>query len=159
MQEQSPHERTGTDVMNWTTVVFLVVFVLLLPFCALSTGYEEGPAVMGRIITEAQQTGILWVNGGAVLLVTTILLFPLSLLSLVLFGKALVGYQQKKRPEKKTPVVWAGILCGVTIFLLGSSLYLFGFACVDDGSFNGNGSCGLPVRPGVVVPTPVPSTP
>lgn len=157
MQEQSlmrPSVLTDYGkVRNIITAVCLGLSLPLMAWLVLSTGYEEGPSIMWGLVSDALKSGVLYINDGT-LFFTLLLYFPLGIWSFVSFMLSLLNYRWGKPQAKKSTILWAGILLGVIILLMAFFFVITGPVCVEQ-NWNGNGSCGLPIHPGVVVPKPV----
>ncbi|EFH83040.1 hypothetical protein Krac_3952 [Ktedonobacter racemifer DSM 44963] len=111
---------------------------------------------MWRIVSDARQSGILWINGAGTALITLGYSFIGIIWSITSLVYSLREYRQKEPHAKKSAILWAIILLGANILVIASVLVVcLSPLCVDDGSYNGNSTCGLTV-PGIVIPTPTP---
>jgi hypothetical protein len=88
-----------------------------------------------------------------------VLLVILSLLgiwSLSAFVWQMILVAEGRRRSTESNVLWAGIQLGIIIVVV-IGLFAFEGSCVSE--TNGTSArCGLPMRPGVTVPTPTPGT-
>jgi hypothetical protein len=146
-----PPKKRGIGWLNIITAVFLGFFILFTAIDVLSTSYYTSLSTASENVSNAFKTGILYVDGEGAVLFAFIIFFPLGVWGFVAFMLSLADYRRNKSRVKKLPVVWAGILFGVIILVIAGSFYLaLGLSCIDEYH------CALPIRPGVMVPTPGP---
>ncbi len=142
---QEKHSST-LKVMNIITAVGLVLFTLFVVLWF----YDTSPS----IVWDGLRSGILEINGQEAALPAIFCFFPLGIWCLIPLVLSLIAYGRKKPSAKKSTILWASILLGgITVMIIG--LFAVQALCVPETLSGNNDECRLPVRPGVVVPTPV----
>jgi len=137
-------------IMN---IITAVILVLLIPFTAvnvLDTEYYMSLSDAWANVSIGLQSGFLYVDGGGAFLLTFIFFLPLSIWCLITLRFSLVACLRKKPFAKKSNIVWASILLGMTLLAVICLLFASSLPCIDEYH------CALPLRPGVVVPTSIP---
>lgn len=153
MQEKSSSRLYDTSLMNILIAIGLVLFTGFVVLDLSSDGYTFGLAMMWQVVSDGIKSGILYINPDPLPLLGYLALSLCSFVSLIL---SLVAYRRRRTDTKKVPIVWASFLWIVSLLLIGCFLFIIGPSCVPMTLYGSSPVCGLPVHPGVTVPTPVP---
>ena len=146
---------SALTTMNIITTIFLGLFTLYVAFNVFSDGYQFGPSIVWIIVSDALRSGMLEVNGEGAALSAILCFFPLGIWCLVPLLLSLIAYGRKKPSAQKSTIMWASMLLGVvTLIIIG--LFAISHFCVPETLTGSSPVCRLPLRPGVVVPTPSP---
>jgi hypothetical protein len=151
-----PPKKQGTGCLNIITAVCLVLFAFYAAMNIFSDGYHFSPSLSSEIVSDGLQSGIMYINGGAAGLSAILCFFPLSVWGFIALVLSLIGYWRKKPHAKKSPIVWAIILLGVTICMMVGLMGFDSLPCVRQTLTGSSDVCAMPIRSGVVAPTPYP---
>jgi hypothetical protein len=138
-------------VLNIMTAFALVVVTFLAIVGVFNYGEDFSLSDAWQTIHNGLQSGFILIQGDAPFLIGFFCVFPLIPWEVVV---AWAAFQQKKPSKKKTALVWAIILLGITVFLMGILLVLCISPCTGLFPNGSDPTCAMPIRPGVSVPTP-----
>lgn len=149
-------KKQGTGCLNIITAVCLVLFTFYAIMNIFSDGYNFNPSLSSEIVSDGLQSGIMYINGGAAGLSAILCFFPLSIWGFIALVLSFIVYWRKKPHAKKSPIVWAIILLGVTICMMVGLMGFDGLPCARQTLTGSSDVCAMPIRPGIVAPTPYP---
>jgi|SRR5215472_2231703 len=151
----------------WTLCAVVAVASRLVLNRVLSRQKQLEPLILVNVITAAGLCPLLVVLTVSLFrgimdlddsgyTVSLVILGLLGIWSLLVFVWQMTIPMTDGRRSTRPNVLWAGIQLGTVIVMI-IGLFAFQSACVLENSGSG-GSCGLPTRPGVTVPTPTPGS-
>lgn len=140
-------------IMNIVATVGLVVFTVFAFFVIFSYLFEISPSHTWQIISDGLKSGLLELNDAAVALTTVFCFFPLGLWCLAALVLSFIAYLRKKGYVNKSVILWTSILL-IVVVLIVVGLFVADSNCVPDTLVGSSTACNLPIRPGIVAPTP-----